>query len=292
MMTLRELMATFPTEESCKQFLMERRWQNGAAKCPKCGSPVVYKLHTRPFHWLCKLCKNYRFSVISGTIFENTKYPLKSWFEVLWQMLNSKKGVSALQIQRQIGSGAYKTAWYMCHRLRAAMKDPDFRQLMGIVEVDETFLGGKDKNRHWDKKSHVTGGIGSGKVGVIGAISRKGNVVCQIIENTDAATLNRFVRKAVSDKVDLVATDEHGGYGYLEALGYRHESVSHSAGEYVRGEVHTNNLENFWSLLKRGIIGTHHHVSKKYLPLYLAEFQFRFNNRKEADIFGKAVAGC
>ena len=281
----------FPTEDSCREYLRDSRWPDGV-KCPRCGNPNPCKLKTRPFHWLCKYCKNYRFSVISGTIFENTKYPLKSWFEVLWQMLNSKKGVSALQIQRQIGSGAYKTAWYMCHRLRAAMKDPDFRQLMGIVEVDETFLGGKDKNRHWDKKSHVTGGIGSGKVGVIGAISRKGNVVCQIIENTDAATLNRFVRKAVSDKVDLVATDEHGGYGYLEALGYRHESVSHSAGEYVRGEVHTNNLENFWSLLKRGIIGTHHHVSKKYLPLYLAEFQFRFNNRKEADIFGKAVAGC
>ncbi len=291
-MTLRQLMATFPTDDSCKQFLMEHRWHDGPVACPKCGNPAVYKLHTRPFHWLCKLCKNYRFSVISGTIFENTKYPLKSWFEVLWQMLNSKKGVSALQIQRQIGSGAYKTAWYMCHRLRAAMKDPDFRQLMGIVEVDETFLGGKDKNRHWDKKSHVTGGIGSGKVGVIGAISRKGNVVCQIIENTDAATLNRFVRKAVSDKVDLVATDEHGGYGYLEALGYHHESVSHSAGEYVRGEVHTNNLENFWSLLKRGVIGTYHHVSKKYLPLYLAEFQFRFNNRENPDIFGEAIRGC
>ena len=292
MMTLRELMATFPTGESCKQFLMEHRWQDGIVRCPRCGNPAVYKLKTRPFHWLCKLCNNYRFSVISGTIFENTKYPLKSWFEVLWQMLNSKKGVSAMQIQRQIGSGAYETAWYMCHRLRAAMKDPDFRQLMGIVEVDETFLGGKDKNRHWDKKSHVTGGIGSGKVGVIGAISRKGNVVCQIIENTDAATLNRFVRKAVSDKVDLVATDEHGGYGYLEALGYRHESVSHSAGEYVRGEVHTNNLENFWSLLKRGVIGTYHHVSKKYLPLYLAEFQFRFNNRENPDIFGEAMRGC
>ena len=285
-------MATFPTGESCKQFLMEHRWLDGVVRCPRCGNPAVYKLKTRPFHWLCKYCENYRFSVISGTIFENTKYPLKSWFEVLWQMLNSKKGVSALQIQHQIGSGAYKTAWYMCHRLRAAMKDPDFRQLMGIVEVDETFLGGKDKNRHWDKKSHVTGGIGSGKVGVIGAISRKGNVVCQIIENTDAATLNRFVRKAVSDKVDLVATDEHGGYGYLEALGYRHESVSHSAGEYVRGEVRTNNLENFWSLLKRGVIGTYHHVSKKYLPLYLAEFQFRFNNRENPDIFGEAMRGC
>jgi len=291
MMTLRELMATFPTNESCKQFLMERRWQDGIVRCPRCGNPAVYKLNTRPFHWLCKPCKNYRFSVISGTIFQDTKYPLKTWFEVLWQMLNSKKGVSALQIHRQIGSGSYETAWYMCMRLRASMHDPDFRQLMGIVEVDETFVGGKDKNRHWDKKSHVTGGIGSGKVGVIGAISRKGNVVCQIIENTDAITLNAFVRKAVSEIVDLVATDEHSGYRFLKEY-FPHESVSHSQGEYVRGEVHTNNLESFWSLFKRGVMGSFHHVSKKYLPLYLAEFQFRHNNRREADIFGKAVAGA
>jgi transposase-like protein len=290
MMTLRELMATFPNNESCKRFLVERRWPDGV-KCPKCGNTATYALKTRPFHWLCKVCKNYRFSVISGTIFENTKYPLKTWFEVLWQILNSKKGVSALQIQRQIGSGAYKTAWYMGHRLRAAMHDPDFRQLMGIVEVDETFIGGKDKNRHWDKKSHVTGGIGSRKVGVIGAISRKGNVVCQIIENTDAITLNAFVRKAVSETVDLVATDEHSGYRFLKEY-FPHEAVSHSAGEYVRGEVHTNNLESFWSLLKRGVMGSFHHVSKKYLPLYLAEFQFRHNNRREADIFGKAIAGA
>jgi transposase-like protein len=291
MMTLRELMATFPTNESCKQFLMERRWQDGIVRCPKCGNPAVYKLNTRPFHWLCKPCKNYRFSVISGTIFQDTKYPLKTWFEVLWQMLNSKKGVSALQIQRQIGSGSYETAWYMCMRLRASTHDPDFRQLMGIVEVDEMFIGGKDKNRHWDKKSHVTGGIGSGKVGVIGAISRKGNVVCQIIENTDAITLNAFVRKAVSETVDLVATDEHSGYRFLKEY-FPHEAVSHSAGEYVRGEVHTNNLESFWSLFKRGIMGSFHHVSKKYLPLYLAEFQFRHNNRRESDMFGKAVAGA
>jgi len=295
-MTLTEFDRLFPNEDACKEYLTHQRWPDGV-KCPRCDNPKVYTLKFKPFHWACGVCCNkprqpYRFSVTVGTIFDNTKYPLKTWFEVLWQMLNSKKGVSALQIQRQIGCKAYRTAWYMCHRLRASMYDPDFRQLMGIVEVDETFLGGKDKNRHWDKKSHVTGGIGSGKVGVIGAISRKGNVVCQIIENTDAATLNRFVRKAVSDKVDLVATDEHGGYGHLEALGYHHESVSHGAGEYVRGEVHTNNLENFWSLLKRGVIGTYHHVSKKYLPLYLAEFQFRHNNRKNADIFGSAIAGC
>jgi transposase-like protein len=126
----------------------------------------------------------------------------------------------------------------------------------------------------------------------IGAISRKGNIVCQIIESVDAKTLSGFVRKVVSDKVDLVATDEYSGYRYLNALGFPHESVNHSIGEYVRGEVHTANLDSFWALLKRGIIGTYHHVSKKYLPLYLAEFQFRHNNRKNEDIFGEAVRGC
>jgi transposase-like protein len=289
-MTLDQFDCLFPNEDACKGYLVQRRWPQGV-KCPRCGNPAAYKLNTRPFHWLCKPCKNYRFSVISGTIFENTNYKLLVWFKVLYLMLTSKKGISALQIHRMIGSRSYETAWYICHRLRAAMHDPDFQQLMGIVEVDETFIGGKDKNRHWDKKSHVTGGIGSGKTGVIGAISRKGNVVCQMIEGTDAATLNRFVRKAVSDKVDLVATDEHAGYRFLKEY-LPHEAVSHNQGEYVRGEVHTNNLENFWSLLKRGIIGTYHNVSKKYLPLYLAEFQYRFNNRKNADIFGDAVAGC
>jgi transposase-like protein len=126
---------------------------------------------------------------------------------------------------------------------------------------------------------------------VIGAISRKGNLICKMIENTDTETLTRFVRKAVSDKVDLVATDEHSGYRYLK-WAMPHEMISHSTGEYVRGNVHTNNIESFWSLLKRGILGTYHNVSKKYLPLYLAEFSFRFNNRHNPDIFGSAIAGC
>jgi transposase-like protein len=137
-MTLRELMETSPTNEACKQFLMERRWPDGKVKCPRCGKPDhVYEIK-QPWKWECsnKACRKgnaYRFSIIAGTIFENTNYPLKTWFEVLWQLLNSKKGVSALQIQRQIGCGDYRTAWYMCHRLRAAMYDPDLRQLMGIV---------------------------------------------------------------------------------------------------------------------------------------------------------------
>jgi transposase-like protein len=291
-MTLPQFERMFPDEEACKNYLFAHRWPDGV-KCPRCHkSESVYKI-ALPWKWECwnAECASghaYRFSLIAGTIFEYTKYPLRTWFWVLFLMVTSKKGISALQIHRTIGSGSYKTAFYMCHRLRASMNDPEFRQLMGIVEVDETYIGGKDKNRHWDKK---VGGRGTfGKTPVIGAISRKGNVVAMTIANTDTATLTRFVRQAVSDKVDLVATDEHSGYRYLKWV-LAHEAISHSTGEYVRGNVHTNNIESFWSLLKRRIVGTYHNVSKKYLPLYLAEFSFRFNNRNNPDIFGAAVSG-
>jgi len=204
-------------------------------------------------------------------------------------MTQSKKGISALQIHRQIGSGDYRTAWYMCHRIRAAMRDGGFAKLMGEVEVDETYIGGKDGNRHWNKKRHVSGG--SEKLAVIGAIARKGNVVCQLIESADSKTLNTFVRQTVNEGVSLVATDEAQAYHRL-GRAFPHASVSHARGEYVRGNVHTNNIEAFWSLLKRGVVGTFHNVSKDYLPLYLAEFSYRHNNRNNPDIFADVIAEC
>jgi hypothetical protein len=205
-MTLGQFERMFPNEDACDAYLTAQRWPNGV-KCPRCGNPKVYKLRFKLWHWQCQICnpKGYRFSTISGTIFENTNYPLLVWFKVLYLILTSKKGISALQVHRMIGSGSYRTAWHMCHRLRASLHDPEFQQLMGIVEVDETYVGGKDKNRHWDKKSHKTGGEASGKVPVIGAISRKGNVVCRMIENTSRETLDGFINKVVSPNVSLLA---------------------------------------------------------------------------------------
>lgn len=294
--TLADVDRMFPTEADAKSYLVGRRWPKGVT-CPRCGNEKVYALKARPFNWLCKseTClkaskTGYRFSLYVGTIFENTNYPLRTWFKVLYLMLQSKKGMSALQIQRMLGMGSYRTAWYMAHRLRAGLMDPEFRQLVGVVEVDETFIGGKDRNRHRNKRVGISGG--SGKTGVIGAISRKGNVTCQIIDNTDERTLTGFVRTAVSSKVRLLATDEHSGYQNLVDEGYRHRVVRHSAEQYVRGTVHTNTMESFWSLLKRGVMGTYHNVSRKYLPLYLNEFVFRHNNRGNGDMFGAAVAGC
>jgi transposase-like protein len=282
----------FPNEDACKAYLVARRWPN-SVHCPRCGNVDVYPVTNRPFHWQCTKCADaggYRFSVLVGTIFENTNKPLRDWFKVIHMMLTSKKGVSALQIKRVMGFGSYETALYMCNRIRAGLAEkPD--KLGGIVEVDETYLGGKARNRHWDKRDGGTGGTGSGKTTVVGAVQRKGKVVARVIENCDRDTLEGFILEAVSNKVSLIATDDHGGYRKLGAK-FPHAFVRHADKEYVVGAVHTNTIEGFWSLVKRGIVGTFHKVSRKYMPLYVAEFQFRYNNRENVDIFGTAIAGC
>jgi transposase-like protein/IS1 family transposase len=290
-MTVPQFEKLFPTDDACKQYLVSRRWHAGV-RCPRCGNENVYPVTNKPFHWQCSKCPTkggYRFSVLVGTIFENTNVPLKTWFKVVYLMLTSKKGIPALQIHRMMGFGSYSTAHYMCHRIRAGLADPNFRKLMGIVEVDETYIGGSNRNRHWDKKQSGTGV--AGKSVVIGAASRKGNVVARVIANTDTRTLEGFVRAAVSEKVSLIATDEHSGYRNLRDT-FPHAFVKHSKKQYVDGVVHTQSIDSFWSLLKRGIMGSFHKVSRKYLPLYVAEFEFRYNNQNNTDIFSAAIARC
>jgi transposase-like protein len=295
-MTIPEWEAAFPDEDACCLYLAEHRWPEFVI-CPRCGNPDIKPHGTMKWNWLCNACSpsgtNYRFSHITGTIFENTNKPLRQWFRVVHLMLTSKKGISALQIFRMMGFGSYRTAWYMCHRVRAGLANEDFRKLMGIVEVDETFVGGLAKNRHIDKrgKGGGTGGIGSGKTPVVGAVQRKGKIVARVIENVRGDTLMTFVRGAVSEKVSLICTDQWGGYRQLD-MAFPHGVVDHAKGQYVNGVIHTNTIEGFWSIFKRGVIGTFHKVSAKYLPLYVAEFQFRYNNRDNADIFGEAIRGC
>jgi hypothetical protein len=179
-MTVTQWETAFPTEDACAAYLVAHRWPVGI-RCPRCGSDRVYELKTMQWHWECPACRQggaYRFSHIAGTIFENTNKPLRDWFRVIHMMLTAKKGVSALQVHRTMGFGSYKTAWYMCHRVRAGLANEEFRKLMGIVEIDETYIGGKDKNKHIDKR----GGQGrkDSKGIVIGAVERKGNVVARV----------------------------------------------------------------------------------------------------------------
>lgn len=285
-LTIPRFEAQFPDDDACKAYLVARRWPMGV-HCPRCGNAEVYALKTRPFHWQCQACaeSGYRFSVLVGTIFENTNYPLRTWFRVIHMMLTSKKGISALQVHRTIGTGSYRTAWYMCHRIRAGLQDENFRKLLGVVEIDETYIGGKDGNRHGKDRK----GREDKKAIVAGAVKRGGKVIARVIENTTARTLGQFINNTVHDRVSLLASDDNAAYRYLRKK-YPHKAVRHSRGEYVVGAVHTNTIEGFWSILKRGVVGTYHKVSKKYLPLYVAEFSFRYNNRKNADIFGAAIA--
>lgn len=295
-MTVFQFEKLFPDEDACRLYLAANRWPEGV-HCPRCGNANVHPHSGKPHHWNCYQCSTdnvgYRFSVLVGTIFENTNKPLRDWFRVMHLMLTSKKGISSLQVMRYMGFGSYNTALLMCNKIRAALGNVEFKQLIGYVEVDETFVGGKAKNKHKGKGGRGDfGGTGGTKKNiVVGAVRRKGNVIARVIENTSAETLDKFIRFAVSDKVSLISTDEHRGYTNVKRS-HTHGVVRHGKGQYVNGAIHTNTIEGFWSIVKRGIVGTFHKVSAKHLPLYVNEFEFRYNNRMNPDIFVTAIRAC
>jgi transposase-like protein len=272
--TLMQMMAAFPDEQSAIDHFTAIRWGNGAF-CPTCGSTKVYHFSDQRTH-KCGDCKK-RFSIKVGTIFEDSKIELRKWMMAIWLITSHKKGIASTTLAKDIGV-TQKTAWFMTQRLRHAIRTQSFnRPLDGDVEADETWHGGKEKNKHaWQRTGGKQGG--KGKVAVFGILERGGELRTGTTPLPRAASVQKIVR----DHVALTAT-LHTDYDHaFRALGetYDHRRVNHSKGEYVRGDAHTNSIESVWSLFKRQIVGTHHYLSPKHLNRYLGEMTWRFNLRE------------
>ncbi len=266
-----EFQKHFNTDEKCRLLLEEQRWGSTPACC-FCGSTHVSRIKGgKRFQCNEKECRK-QFSVTVGTIYENTKIPLVKWFYAMYILSNHSKGISSLQLASWLDV-TQKTAWFLNHRIRQMLTEKAPELLSGIVEVDETFVGGKEKNKHKNKKK-VSSGTG-GKTIVFGAVQRNGKVNTQIIPDTNLETLVNAVYENVEDG-SVMVSDEQGSYKALKR-NYQHASVNHSAKEYVRGAAHTNTIEGFWSLLKRQIVGIHHSVSPKHLQRYCNEASYRYN---------------
>jgi transposase-like protein len=274
--TMIDLMERFGTDEKCRQILEELRWYDGV-RCPRCNSVKISRIRERQ-QFDCDVCR-YQFSVTSGTIFHDTHLPLNKWFVAIYLTVESKKGMSANQMKRILGV-SYKTAWYLCHRIRAAMTEQEPEQLNGTVEVDETFIGGKLRGH-----GRGIGNYTKNKTIVIGVVQRGGKIRLQTIETTDRKTLHKFIKLHCAPDTELIITDELPAYKGIADEDTRHETVNHKEMEWARGDIHTNGIENVWSLLKRSVTGTYHKLSAKHLDAYLDELEWRFNNRKNPYLF-------
>lgn len=282
-MNIIQVYKQFPTQQDCIKHLEKVRW-NGIPQCPYCNSTKQSRL-PKESRYHCNNC-NISFSVTVNTIFHKTKVDLQKWFLAISLTLNAKKGIAARQLGRDI-EVTKDTAWLMMMRIRKSfIESAEFME--GIIEVDETFIGGKNKNRHKNKKIDGSQG-GGGKTIVVGSLQRNGQVRAEKVPDRSSETLHAIIKKNVALGAKIM-TDDHRSYHGITPE-YIHHIVNHSIGQYVSGVCHTNTLEGFWTMLKRGVMGQYHHVSPKYINRYINEFCYRYNARKErvSDVFARVI---
>jgi transposase-like protein len=285
----------FTDENAARVHFEKLRWPDGPV-CHHCGvlgeATELKGKSTRPGLYKCRACQK-PFTATMGTLYERSHIPLNKWLLATHLMSASKKGMSSLQLHRMLGFGSYRTAWFMAHRIREGMRElfPETGPLGGKgkkVEIDESFVGGLEKNKHRSKRKHKgTGGVG--KEAVFALVERGGRVRSHHVPAINAKTL-RPILQAHVDGATFVMTDEGGAAKKIGSEFKRHGSVNHSIGEYVRGDIHTNTIEGYFSIMKRGIYGTFHHISQQHLKRYLAEFDFKYNERSALGIDDKTRA--
>ena len=279
--TLQEAIIYFADYDNCRRFLIDLRWADGQVRCPRCGSEKVAYLETARLYKCYGKHEKAKFSLKVGTIFEDSALGLEKWLPAMWLVVNAKNGISSMEISRSLGV-SQKSAWHMAHRIRFALHQGSFDSMLsGEVEADETFIGGKARNMHVSKRERrITGTGGKDKTAVMGLLQRGGKVRTQVISTRKKKELQGEVKKHVEAGAALY-TDALLSYQGLSS-DYAHQVVDHTV-EYVNGRVHTNGLENFWSLLKRGINGTYVSVEPFHLFRYLDEQSYKYNNRATKD---------
>lgn len=276
-MNLMQLMKDFDTDKECREALEDLRWPQGV-QCPRCEGNKIYRAEFQKARqqFDCASC-GYQFSVTVGTIFQDSKLPLPTWFAATFLICEARKGISSNQLKRTLGV-SYKTAWYLSHRIRAAMKDESAPLLTGAIEADETWIGGRQKGAG-------KGNWRDGKTMVLGALARGGEVRLKVDKRPTKKAIHKFLNTSVSANAVALYTDEHSAYiGWVDG-DTPHEHVVHRNEEWVRGDVHTNGIEGVWSLLKRSVIGSYHQLSEKHLQSYVDEMAWRFNNRDNPFLF-------